>query len=141
MYIKAVKFHFSNGDSFEVKGGEAQRIYDYEFENSSPYIEVRFDGFRRLVARNSILFVDVEENKEANQLMDKMKQLYNTICTLEDIPWDNEWEWEYWFIHNNSLCVGDEEDHEVLSDDPQVVALAAELFEMQRELDKLVGTL
>lgn len=138
MYIKSINIHFTmTPDVLEVKGTEAQRLHDRRGLEEE-LITVEVENGHRLIPRSSILFIDVIEHIEANQLNKVMKKTFNSICVLANIE---DEDWGYWIIQDHNLCVKFYEDEEpyFLSNKPQVVELAKKLFEMDDQLRRLLA--
>ena len=139
-YIKEVHFHLVNAEaSFIVTGEEAQHLYHFGLDTDERFIEIRMNGIRRLVPQTSVVYIDVIENVEANELVEKIKQKYNAICVFANTPKD-EHGWDYWMVQGGVLYIKYEDGPEPLSNDPKVVKLAQNLLDQQNKLEQILSS-
>ena len=144
-YVREIEFNFQNF-SFSVVGKEAQRIYNGQLQNpfaaDHQHYEIRLDGITRLISKDSILYIDVLDFKEANLLHESMDRKYNAIIERLQLSDDKD-KWYCWMINNGALCVdyGYAQKPDILTSDPKVVQMAKDLLDMQLELDHLLAEL
>jgi hypothetical protein len=135
-YIKKIVFRLIDGTLMEVTGEEATHLYNFVLgDEDIAYIEFEVGEARRMVPRDAIVYFDVMEHVEANELAEKMNDQYITICTLGHIKKDS-YRWTYWFIDNNELFA---ESGIHLSSDIGVVKQAELLLYRQRKMDELLS--
>jgi len=88
MYIEQITIHFTTKKApMKVFGAEAQRVFDEKaYEKNT--VEVTIDGDILAIPRESILFVEIKPNKEANELNHEIDLYAREIAekVIEDDP-------------------------------------------------------
>lgn len=135
-YIKKIVFRLLDGTLMEVTGEEATHLYNFVLSDEDiACIEFGMKEVRRYIPRSAIMYFDVTENVEANELIEKVNDQYTTICTLGHIKKHSSG-WDYWFIENGELF---EEGGIHLASEIGVVKQAELLLYRQRKLDELLA--
>lgn len=138
-YIRSIHIHFTTiSDPFIVSGKEAQRIYNAgKMYCDTPCMEVNFKHTLRVIPRNNILFMDIIENHQANQILKQLMQTFEAVQHLAQIQDDD---WRRWSVkRNESYIKEDSGQYTKVSSDPQVARLVKEISHLEDQLKKAVN--
>lgn len=133
-YISSIHIHFTTvTEPFIIMGKEAQFLYDSDkiyLDTSS--IHVNMDHSIRIIPRNNILYVDIVENTEANQIYAQINHKFEVIQTLTHI---RNYHWRSWCVKNGECYVkSNSGKYTKVSSDPKVSQLVKEIHKLDDQL-------